>query len=317
MTAPSVVRSGGAATGATVGLSVGIDIGATKMLGVAAGPDGRVVAEVRVGTPSGGEAVVAAAGAVVDALRSRAGVPLTGTVGVGVPGLVDAEAGTLTHAVNLGIDGDRFPLRDLLADRLGADVVVDNDVNAAALGAASVTGRRDLAYVSLGTGLAAAFVLEGRLRRGSGNAAGEIGHIPVDPAGLPCACGQRGCLETAASGSALAAAWPAAAGVPPAQSLFDAASDGDPAAIAVRDAFAARVADAVRLVALTVDAESIVLGGGVAQVGSRLHAAVAWALEDQAAGSEFLRSLDLAARLTLVPRDVPVAALGAALLGAR
>ncbi|MEZ0578320.1 ROK family protein [Nocardioides sp. MH1] len=293
---------------------IGLDIGATKMHGVAATADGEVLAEVRATTPTGGDDVVATAAGVVDELRSRLGAGLDGVVGVGVPGLVDVAHGAVKHAVNLGVD-DWFPIADRLAERIGTRVVVDNDVNAAALGAAKVTGHDDLVYLSLGTGLAAASILDGRLRRGFRSAAGEIGHVPVDPQGRQCPCGQVGCLETAASGSAVAEAWPSP-DVPPAQALFDAAGAGDPRAVEVRDRFAARVADAVRLVCLTVDPEYVVLGGGVSQVGERLRAAVVAALAEQASASPFLRSLDLAGRVLLLPRDVPVAALGAALLAA-
>ena len=149
-----------------------------------------------------------------------------------MPGLVDVERGAVKHAVNLGVDGDWLPLGDLLADGSGVPVVVENDVNAATLGAAALSGADDLVYLSIGTGLAAGLVLDGRLRRGEHGAAGEIGHVPVDPTGVLCQCGQRGCLETIASGSALAAAWPSG-DVPPAQALFAAAPAGDPAAIAV------------------------------------------------------------------------------------
>ena len=207
---------------------IGLDIGASKMHGVAATADGTVLAEVLATTPTGGDDVVAAAAEVVAELRSRVGDALDGVVGVGVPGLVDAARGAVKHAVNLGVD-DWFPIADRLAERTGARVVVDNDVNAAALGAAQVTGHQDLVYLSLGTGLAAASILDGRLRRGFRSAAGEIGHVPVDPRGRTCQCGQIGCLETAASGSAVAEAWPVS-GVAPAQALFDAAAAGDPRA---------------------------------------------------------------------------------------
>jgi predicted NBD/HSP70 family sugar kinase len=157
-------------------------------------------------------------------------------------------------------------------------------------------------------------VLDGRLRRGEHGAAGEIGHVPVDPAGPPCSCGQRGCLETVASGSALAAAWPSG-DQPAAQALFEAAAGGDEKAVAIRDRFAAGVADAVRVLSLSVDPRTVVLGGGVAQLGEQLLTVVAEALRRQAAESPFLASLDLASRLQVVPRDHPVAAVGAALLG--
>ncbi|WP_257430640.1 ROK family protein [Nocardioides carbamazepini] len=291
---------------------VGLDIGATKILGVVTSAEGEVLASVRVPSPAGGDQVVTAAADVVERLRAsaRSGV---GVVGVGIPGLVDTSRGTVRHAVNLGV-ADGYPFSERLGAATGARIVLDNDANAAALGAAALLGERDLGYLSLGTGLAAALVLDGRLRRGSGNAAGEIGHIPVDPAGPRCECGQVGCLETVASGSAVAALWPGN-GQPAAQALFDAAAAGSADAAAVRDRFAARVADAVRLVALTVDPTVVVLGGGVAQVGERLRVAVAHALAEQAATSPFLRSLDLPGRLRLAPLDRPVAALGAALLG--
>lgn len=293
---------------------MGLDIGATKIQGVVASTAGEVLASVRVPSPAGGDQVVAAAAAVVERLRDAAPEPASGPLGVGIPGLVDGEQGTVRHAVNLGV-ADGYPFAARLGTAIGAAVVLDNDANAAALGAAAVLGIDDLGYLSLGTGLAAALVLDGRLRRGARHAAGEIGHIPVDPAGPRCECGQVGCLETMASGSAIAALWPTGPEQPAAQALFDAAAHGSADAVAVRDRFAARVADAVRLVALTVDPAVVVLGGGVAQVGERLRVAVAHALAEQAAASPFLRSLDLPGRLRLAPLDVPVAALGAALLG--
>ncbi len=296
-------------------MNVGLDIGATKTLGLVVDDGGTILAEVREATEPGAEGVVRTAAQVVEALRAATDLGLTGTVGVGIPGLVDVQRGAVKHAVNLGVNGEWLPLRELLGERLGVPVVVENDVNAATLGAVAMSGEDDLVYLSIGTGLAAGLVLEGRLRRGDHGAAGEIGHVPVDPAGALCQCGQRGCLETIASGSALAAAWPSADGVPPAQALFTAAEAGDPAAIATRDRFAAGVASAIRVLSLSVDPRSVVLGGGVAQLGEPLRAVVADALRVQARTSPFLGSLDLAGRLRVVPADYPVAAVGAALLG--
>jgi predicted NBD/HSP70 family sugar kinase len=291
--------------------SVGLDIGATKVHGVAVDADGTILAEHREPTELGPEGVVRSAAAVVAAL-SLVGAP--GPVGVGVPGLVDPVRGAVKYAVNLGLDGEWVPLGEMLAARLGTQVMVENDVNVATLGAHLLAGADDVAYVSLGTGLAAGMVLRGVLRRGFHSAAGEIGHLPVDPQGPLCSCGQHGCLELVASGSALAAAWPST-DQPPAQALFAAAAAGDERAVAVRDRFAAGVADAVRVIALAVDPRAVVIGGGVAALGEPLRLAVAEALRRQAVGSPFLASLDLAGRLRVVPPGMPVAALGAALLG--
>lgn len=295
-------------------LALGLDLGATKTLGVVLDEDGAVVDEERTGTRPGPDGVVATAAHVVEALRRRAGEARVGTVGLGLPGLVDAERGRVRHAVNLGLDGEWLPVGELLASRIGVPVAVENDVNAAALGAAALGDTDDLVYLSVGTGLAAGLVLGGRLHRGGLGAAGEIGHVSVDPSGARCGCGQRGCLETVASGSALAAAW-ACADASPGEAVFAAAEAGDARAVAVRDRFAAGLADAVHLVALAVDPRTIVLGGGVAAVGEPLRLAVAASLAARAGTSPFLASLGLPERVRVAPADRPVAAIGAAILG--
>lgn len=294
--------------------AIGLDIGATKTLGVVVDERGAIQASVRRPTTPGAQGVLATAAAVVEALRREVGEVVGGPVGVGVPGLVDRGEGTVKHAVNLGVDGDWLPVGKRLAELVGVPVLVENDVNAATLGAVALSGADDLVYLSIGTGLAAGLVLDGRLRRGDHGAAGEIGHVPVDPQGRLCSCGQRGCLETVASGSALAVAWPGG-DQPPAQALFAAAAAGDRVAVAVRDRFADGVAEAVRVLSLSVDPRTVVLGGGVAQLGEALLDAVTDALHRQTVHSPFLASLELAGRVRVVPADHPVAAVGAALLG--
>jgi glucokinase len=312
-------------------LLAGLDIGGSKVLAVAVempGADGRprVIEQVRLATFQGPEGVVDTASRALTALSGRlAGrygrnvgpADLFSGVGIGVPGLVDTERGAVTHAVNLGVGTGGLALADRLQRRLNLPVMVENDVNAAACGVAAHLrlDQVDLAYLSIGTGLAAGIVLNGVLRRGPHNTAGEIGHIPVDPAGPVCACGQRGCLEVLVSGSAIDARWPIAdAAIHPAQALFDAAAAGDPRAVVIRDEVAGYLAAAVRILALTVDVDLVVLGGGVSGVGEPLRQAIAIALDRQAEGSAFLRGLDLSARLMLIPRDQPIAAIGAALL---
>jgi glucokinase len=300
--------------------AVGLDIGGTKTDGVVVDGQGTVVASLRRATPHGAAAVVEAAAAMVTELLAQTGFALAPdrAVGVGIPGLVDIRSGKVKHAVNLGIDGEWLTLGSQLSTRLDHPVLIENDVNVAALGTTPLLPpgqARDLAYLSIGTGLAAGLVLDGRLRRGVHGAAGEVGHLSVDPHGLPCSCGQVGCLETIASGSAIEAAWPGADPARPAVDLFAAAEAGDTKAVDVVRRFAAAVATTIRVLCLTADVESVVLGGGVAQVGEPLLRAVRSELDAQAAGSAFLTSLALGDRVLLVPVGYPAAAVGAALLG--
>ena len=295
------------------GPRVGLDIGATKTLGAVLDTDGTVVAQARQDTLRGGDGVLASATTVLELLAAGLDGALPPHIGIGIPGIVDRRRGIVSHAVNLGL-ADWFPLAERLADRTGAAVVIENDVRAATWGAHVLSGADDLAYLSIGTGLAAGFVLDGVLRRGAHGVAGEIGHVPVDPDGLFCSCGQRGCLELSAAASALTAAWPAAGQTPPAQALFAAVAAGDTDAVAVRDRFAAGVADAVRMLGLAVDPGVIIIGGGIAYLGEPLLAAVTAALRAQTDTSPFLAALDLAARLRLLPAGVPVGAVGAAMI---
>jgi predicted NBD/HSP70 family sugar kinase len=297
-------------------MRIGVDIGGTKTEAVAIDGAGRVIEEMRVPTGFGADAVIASTVAAVTELADRLGTtpPAFGAIGVGVPGAVDPASGRVAHAVNLGLDD--LALGDELAARLGVRVRLENDVNVAALGAFHLLGlgaERSMAYLNLGTGLAAGLVLGGRLWRGSRGTAGEIGHIPVDPAGELCSCGQRGCLELLASGSAVARQWPTEH-PRPVQNLFEAAAAGDALAIEVRQRFIDNVASAVRVLVLTVDVDDVVIGGGITSLGAPLLEAIREVLASWSAQSEFLASLELPSRVGLAPAG-PVASVGAALLG--
>ncbi|MEX1078076.1 MAG: ROK family protein [Homoserinimonas sp.] len=298
-------------------MRVGIDIGGTKTAAVALTPSGEIVHQMRLPTIRGAIGVVDTAARAVAELAEYAGIdPGEFTsIGVGIPGQVEPDTGRVTHAVNLAVDDLEFGAE--LGARLGVLVRVENDVNAAALGVykrlADET-THSMAYLNLGTGLAAGLVLDGRLWRGSRGAAGEIGHIPIDPNGPPCPCGQRGCIEVLASGSAVARQWPGA-DARPVQELFEAAERGEPKAIEVRHGLVNNIAAAVRILVLTIDVDTVVLGGGISSLGDQLRTAVGEVLEEWSAASPFLASLELAPRVRLAPTDYPSAAVGAALVG--
>jgi predicted NBD/HSP70 family sugar kinase len=192
--------------------------------------------------------------------------------------------------VNLGIDVP-VPLGDLVAAHVGVPVHVENDVNAAALGAfhhLQLGAASSLAYVNVGTGIAAGFVLGGQLWRGRSGGAGEIGHVPMWSHGPACTCGQVGCAEAVGSGRAVSA-------------------DGDR-----RDDVAEVVAWAVQLCVMTLDVDVVALGGGMTE-SPAIVAAVRAALDEREAASPMLADVGLARRITVVPADVPLGSLGAVL----
>lgn len=302
-------------------MRIGLDIGGTKIDAVAIDANGAVAHRLRLPTGFGASEVVTSATAAVQGLADLAGIPLHTfrSIGVGIPGVVDPANGRVSHAVNLGFADVDFG--SALAVRTGLAVAVENDVNAAALGAYHALSLRDsMAYLNLGTGLASGLVVDGQLWRGARGAAGEIGHIPIDPAGALCPCGQRGCLETVASGSAIARLWPTSPTHPletyPAAALFSAADRGDARALSVRASLATGVASAVRLLVLSSDVDRVVIGGGLSNLGDALLSDVTRVLVDWSGGSPFLASLGLPSRVQLLPPDLPVAAVGAAMAGA-
>ncbi|WP_296664711.1 ROK family protein [Demequina sp.] len=293
-------------------MHLGIDIGGTKTDAVVVDAAGVVLARHRLPSGTGASAVI---GAALEAGReacARAGVgPAAVTVGIGSPGTV--ADGVVSHALNLGID--RADVAGDFAAAWGTRPVVDNDVNAAALGAWTVhgDGAGSMAYLNLGTGLAAGIVLDGRLWRGARGGAGEIGHVSVDPAGPVGSDGLPGGLETYASGSGLALQWGVEGAAGP--DIVAAAAAGDPRARQICDGAFFGLASSVRVLVLTLDVELVVIGGGMAAWGAPLLDGARSILDAWAATSPFLASLDLGARLRTMDLDVPIAAIGAAMLG--
>ncbi|WP_052226511.1 ROK family protein [Microbacterium mangrovi] len=292
--------------------SVGIDIGGTKTQAVAIDQCGDVVGTISRPTEQGPAAVVETTAAVYEELC--AGLGGAASLGIGIPGIVDPH-GRVMHAVNVGLKD--IDLAGAIESRLGVRPTVGNDVSMAALGAAHQPGSTDsLAFLNLGTGLALGIVLDGALYTGGTAVAGEIGHLPVDPAGPVCKCGQRGCLELYLSGSALERLWPTEMGHA-ADELFHAASEGDTSAVAIVDSFIGRLAWAVQLIAVSFDVTEVIIGGGLSALGSRLLSPLQSRLQEEACASAFLHTLALDERVALIPLGYPAAAVGAAIDGLR
>ena len=189
----------------------GIDLGGTKIQSAVVNSDNRVLGEARVPTPhEGGPKDVA--DAMAEALlagAASAGIESKDLAGVGVgsPGAVDEETGTVSSARNLPGWNDSYPLGPRLAEALGTRVRVGNDVQVATNGEATLGAGRDydsLLGVFWGTGVGGGIVLDGKPWVGRG-AAGEIGHMVVKRGGARCPCGRRGCMEAYAGRAAMEA----------------------------------------------------------------------------------------------------------------
>ena len=271
---------------------VGVDVGGTTTTAVrfeAGEHPGAAIAAAP--TPQGLDAIVDIVGRLVaDVADGVVAEP----IGVGMPGRVDVTNGIVSLAVNLGITAP-VEIGAMLADRVGREVHVENDVNAAALGAFAHLQRppsSSLAYVNVGTGIAAGYVLEGRLWRGATGSAGEIGHVPMRQDGPACHCGQDGCAEAIGSGRA--------------------ARHGPRAE---EDVLAA-TAWAVQLCAMALDVDVVVVGGGMTRPPDVFLQELQELLVARASASPMLAALGLGGRVAVAPADVPLGNLGAALAAA-
>jgi predicted NBD/HSP70 family sugar kinase len=269
---------------------VGVDIGGTRIRAVSFDDGLAPVLSRSARTPRGEAAIADVVVRLVGEVVGE-GVGGLARVAVGIPGHVDVRRGVVAAAVNLGIT-EPVPLAALLSARLGVPVHVENDVNAAALGLFAHLGLErsaSLAYVNVGTGIAAGFVLAGRLWRGVTGSAGEIGHVPMRPGGPLCPCGQTGCAEAIGSGRAVA---------------DDAARLDDVIGV---------TAWTVQLCVMTLDVDVVAVGGGMTNSGDAFRRALTDELSARAAASTMLTSLGLLHRLVLAPMGVPFGSLGAVL----
>jgi predicted NBD/HSP70 family sugar kinase len=298
---------------------VGVDVGGTWTVAVVVDGGGAATGRARLSTDAFAGIVDVIAKAVETALEDAGGRADPCAVGLGVPGQVDPETGTVRLALNLGIDEEAMAIGPAVGERLGVPVTLENDVRAAAVGAfehlaaGAAPDLRSLAYLSIGTGISAGVVLDGRLHRGRDGMAGEIGHVVVAEGGPECRCGRRGCLEAVAAGPAIGRMWPSDDGRP-AEAMLRAAASGDPAAADLVKEVVDRYVLALQWLATAWGADLIALGGGIGSLGEPLLGPVRGRLAALAAGSELARVLLPPERVVCVPADLPVGALGAAAL---
>lgn len=264
---------------------IGVDLGGSKLAA------GVVDAELRVHhrafRPAPRDGVLEGLEDVARELIGASEAPVA-AIGMGIPSLMDRAAGVARWTNHLDLAG--VAVADLMADRLGVPVFVDNDGNVAMLAelkAGAAQGAQHAVMLTLGTGIGGAIVAGGRLVRGARGFAGELGHIVVDLDGPPCPgnCPSRGCLEAVASGTALAmegdravardrdsalAKAEAAGRTITGALVTELAHDGDKAALSAVEAVGRKLGIGLASIANALDPEVIVIGGGVIAAGELL-----------------------------------------------
>lgn len=263
----------------------GIDIGGTKISALLVDATGVVVARGTCEAPAleGGAAMADAAALLVRELTARSGTHLR-AVGVGTAGVVDHESGSIRAASATFKDWAGFPLAAELTARLQVPVGIENDVNAFLLGeAAAADVHGDVLGVMLGTGVGGAVIIDGALRRGPHGAAGEIGHTP-GYGDIVCTCGQRGHLETLASGTSIALRYAERSGrsASGSRQVAELARSGDEHAIAVFHDAGRALGVACASAATLLDLSVAIVGGGVASAWDLLTPGVDQALREDA-----------------------------------
>ncbi|MER7919389.1 MULTISPECIES: ROK family protein [unclassified Streptomyces] len=256
---------------------IALDVGGTGMKAALVGDDGALLHRARraTGRERGPDAVVAGildfAAELYAYGTEHHGPPAA--AGIAVPGIVDEEHGTAVYAANLGWKD--VPLRELLAQRLGVPVALGHDVRTGGLAEGRIGAGRGadrFLFVPLGTGIAGAIGIDGRVESGAHGFAGEIGHVVVRPGGTLCPCGQRGCLERYASAAAVSEAWAAAGGDPDADAAdcARAVAAGDPDARKVWQEAVDALADGLVTALTLLDPRTLIIGGGLAEAGEVL-----------------------------------------------
>lgn len=270
----------------SAGETIGVDLGGTKMLvGVLSGTEPLYESREASTGQSEDELVEMLVREVEEARDAR---PDAVAVGLGIPATIDHERGVAVAAVNLPLS--EVPIRDVVSERVGLPVFVDNDATVAALAEylfGAARGKPDTVMLTVGTGIGGGLVLGGEIYRGSTGAGAELGHTVIQADGSPCQgnCPNHGCVEALASGTALGREGRAAAESAPDSALgkvlaaggevdgravTEAALAGDELAIGVFDLIGGRLGVACATFANIFQPDAIVVGGGVIAAGDLL-----------------------------------------------
>ncbi|MBT1076968.1 ROK family protein [Geobacter grbiciae] len=249
---------------------IGIDLGGTKIEALLLGPEGEEHSRRRIPSPAGMgyEAVVAAVAGLVDEAAGRIPEGARRTIGIGIPGSVDPVTGLVRNANSTCLIGK--PLQGDLESRLGCSVALRNDADCFTMAECRMGAGRGYGLVFgviMGTGCGGGICIDGVVREGPHRIAGEWGHISVDPAGAPCYCGNRGCVETKISGSGVERAFCADHGEGIVmEEIVRLAREGELRCTVAFDRFLDDFGRCLGGLISILDPDAVVLGGGLSNI---------------------------------------------------
>jgi predicted NBD/HSP70 family sugar kinase len=261
----------------SVGVAVGVDFDHDRVRVALADLSSTVLGEdvAEIDVDHSASDAIDAAVEMIEALRVAAGVDEAQLIGagVGLPGPIERRTGTVGSATILPGWADKSP-RDMLSERLGLSVEVDNDANLGALAEVSFgagRGLSDIVYVRLGSGVGAGLVIGGRLHHGAAGLAGEIGHVQVQADGVVCRCGNRGCLESvAAEGPIRALLRPARGHDVSRREVLELVAAGDLGALRVVNDAGRAIGRVLADLCNALNPEAVVVGGELSEAGAPL-----------------------------------------------
>jgi glucokinase len=291
-------------------LTIGVDVGGTKVAAGVVDVHGKIIEKLKRSTPAARPDDTAdVIGEAVLELLDRYDVT---AVGIGAAGFVDETRSTVLFAPNLAWRDE--PVKKRVEERIGRKVIVENDANAAAWAEArmgAARGQQDVMLITVGTGIGAGVVLDGRLYRGRWGSAGEPGHYRVVPDGRLCGCGNRGCWEQYASGNALVAEArelarrsPSAAvrllqlggGTPDGidgPAVTHAAREGDAGALSCFEIVGSWLGHGLADLTAILDPGCFVIGGGVSEAGEMLLGPARATYENSVTGRTYRQLADI------------------------
>ncbi|MBQ7950495.1 MAG: ROK family glucokinase [Clostridia bacterium] len=309
---------------------LGVDLGGTNIKAGVTDQQGKILLKYSVKTNKAGDANVISEQIVglCHEVCKKAGISMDeiASVGIGIPGTVDAETGMVIYANNLHLDD--APVGKIVSEALGKPVLLNNDASCAAFGEfVSGSGKeyRSIVMVTLGTGVGGGIILNGKPWDGMEGSGGEIGHMVIDAGGEPCTCGRTGCWEAYSSATALVRDTRLAIEQHPesllrkvmektgkisAKTAFDAMRMGDTVAKELVDRYLFYLSEGIANIINIFAPEAVILGGGVCNEGDALLVPLKKLVYQKCYGGNKIRHADI--KIAALGNDAGI--VGAAML---